>query len=58
MKNLSMWGQDNFWKVILLYAVLGRQYFTEEGWRYRQRSQFIPFIGFVIGVILWVTMGN
>jgi hypothetical protein len=58
MKHLSLWGEDNFWKLIFLYAHLGREYFTDEGWQYKQRAQFIPFIGFVIGIVLWVTMGN
>lgn len=57
LKNLSMWGEDNYWKVIFCYSLLGREYFTVEGWRYKQRAQFIPFFGFVVGIILWVTVG-
>ncbi len=47
-------GKENIRKVIWWSTLAKKEYFNEEGLKYRRRANLIGILGFIIFAILWV----
>jgi len=51
--NLSQYGNEHASRLRFLTTFADRKYFTDEGWRYRNRSWF-ALAAWVVAVLMWI----
>ena len=54
LRNLSPDHKKDIWRVIMLGPFATREYFTLEGWHYRNRGLWLPLIAFLLSIFLWI----